>query len=108
MIARVWRGITKVEKADEYYDYLLRTGVKDCRQTAGNREVQILRQVGEAQAEFLFISFWDSLESIRRFAGEDIERAVYYPEDKDYLITLEPKVTHYEVLHTSSNEGRAS
>lgn len=100
MIARVWRGVTNAEKADQYYDYLMRTGVKDYSQTAGNRGVQVLRRVGEGQAEFLLISFWDSFESIRRFAGEDIERAVYYPEDKDYLLTLEPKVTHYEVLLT--------
>jgi hypothetical protein len=42
-------------------------------------------------------SFWDSKDSIRGFAGEDVERARYYPEDKDFLLEFEPSVTHYAV-----------
>ena len=41
---------------------------------------------------------WDSFEAIRRFAGEDYEKAHYYPEDREFLIELEPFVDHYEVL----------
>ena len=96
MIARIWRGHTEAAKADEYLDYLRATGVEQTRATAGNRGVRILRRIGDGRAEFLFISFWDSLESIRAFAGEDIERAVYYPKDTEYLLELEPTVAHYE------------
>ncbi len=46
----------------------------------------------------LKIESWESWDAIRRFAGDDIDAAVYYPEDKEYLLTLEPKVIHYEVL----------
>ena len=44
------------------------------------------------------ISLWDSREAIVRFAGEDIERARYYSKDKDFLLELEPKVKHYEIM----------
>jgi heme-degrading monooxygenase HmoA len=96
MIARIWRGSTEAAKADEYLDYLRATGVEQTRAIAGNRGVRILRRVGDGRAEFLFISFWESLESIRAFAGEDIERAVYYPKDTEFLLELEPTVAHYE------------
>jgi heme-degrading monooxygenase HmoA len=46
----------------------------------------------------LLISLWESEEAIQRFAGADIEKAYYYPADKDYLLEFEPSVTHYEVL----------
>jgi len=97
MIARVWRGATTAADADRYLDYLEATGVKEIRATTGNRDVRILRRIADGRAEFLFISFWDSLDAIRAFAGPDIERAVYFPEDTAYLLELEPTVTHYEV-----------
>jgi len=58
----------------------------------------VLRRVEGEHAHFLFVSFWDSLASIRAFAGDDLERARYYPEDVAFLVELEPTVTHYEVL----------
>jgi len=98
VIARIWHGVTSAEQAEEYADYLERTGARDCRATPGNRGVYVLRRVKQDRAEFTFISLWDSLEAIRRFAGEDYEKARYYPEDRDFLIELEPFVDHYEVI----------
>ncbi len=98
MIARIWRGMTRADQADAYYDYLERTGLKDYRATAGNRGVWVLRQLRDDKATFLLISLWDSIESIRHFAGDDIETAVYYPEDRAFLLELEPTVSHYDVL----------
>jgi heme-degrading monooxygenase HmoA len=98
MIARVWRGRTPAAKADAYYEVLQRTGIKDYKATAGNLGVRVLRRMDGDEAEFVLISCWESAEAIRRFAGEDIERALYYPEDNDFLLTFEPTVTHYEAL----------
>lgn len=98
MIARIWRGITPELKADEYFDYLMATGIKDYRETKGNQGVQVLRRIGEGHAEFLLLTLWESWDAIRQFAGNDVEKAVYYPEDPAYLLALEPKVEHYEVL----------
>ena len=98
MIARIWRGRTLAAHADQYLDYLQKTGVKEIRATPGNRGVRILRRITGEEAEFQFISFWDSLDAILAFAGPDIERAVYFPEDTAFLLELEPTVAHYEVF----------
>jgi len=98
MIARVWRGEVPVEKAEEYLEYMRFTGIKAYREVPGNQGVYILRRQREGQAEFLLVSFWDSIESVRRFAGPDADKAVYYPKDKEYLIELESRVRHYEVV----------
>jgi heme-degrading monooxygenase HmoA len=97
VIARVWRGAVAVDRGDAYAAYLDATGVRDCRATPGNRGVYVLRRDAADRAEFVFISLWESLDAIRRFAGDDPERARYYPEDRDFLLFLEPTVTHYTV-----------
>ena len=98
MIARTWHGRVPAAKADTYHEYLLRTGVADYAKTPGNRGVYVLRRVEGEIAHFLLITYWDSVDAIQRFAGEDYERARYYPEDDDFLLECEPFVTHYEVL----------
>jgi len=53
------------------------------------------------------VSFWESLEVIKAFAGSDPERARYYPEDERFLLDFEPNVEHYEVLVDSFPERGA-
>lgn len=103
MIARTWHGVVPATKADEYYSYLLRTGIPDYRATPGNLGVQILRREEGDRTHYLLITWWESYAAIRAFAGDPIDTARYYPEDSDYLLELEPKVTHYEVLASSGN-----
>jgi heme-degrading monooxygenase HmoA len=98
MIARMWRGLTLASKADDYFDYLEKTGLKDYRSIPGNQGVYVFRRLKEGAAEFLLVSFWDSVESIKQFAGDEHEKARYYPEDKDYLLELAPLVDHFEIL----------
>jgi len=102
MIARIWHGITLPTKANEYFDYLKKTGLADYATTEGNRGVYLLRRIEGDRAHFLTLTFWESEEAIKAFAGADIEKARYYPEDKDFLLEFEPTVTHYEVLHAAS------
>ncbi|HEX8243281.1 MAG TPA: antibiotic biosynthesis monooxygenase [Longimicrobium sp.] len=97
MIARVWSGQTRAEDADAYERYLRETGEADCRALPGNRGVLILRGEGEGRAEFVFVSFWDSMDAVRAFSGSDPERARYYPQDERYLLSLDPHVRHYRV-----------
>ena len=61
-----------------------------------------LRRVANGQAEFLLVSLWDSESAIRQFAGPDIDRAVFYPEDEQFLIERDDHVTHYEVVFDSA------
>lgn len=97
MIARVWRGAVRAGQGDAYAAYLDATGVRDIRATPGNQGVLVLRRDEPTQTEFVFISLWDSMDAIRRFAGEDAERARYYPEDLNFLLSLEPTVMHHSV-----------
>ncbi|MET0399642.1 MAG: antibiotic biosynthesis monooxygenase [Longimicrobiaceae bacterium] len=97
MIARLWHGAVPADRADAYLEYLNRTGVPDYRATGGNRGVQVLRREEDGRTHFLLVSLWASWDAVRAFAGDDPERARYYPEDDEFLLELEPRVTHYEV-----------
>jgi heme-degrading monooxygenase HmoA len=98
MIARIWRGIVREADKDNYYEYLQATGLKEYAATGGNRGVYTLCRVSDGQAEFLLLTLWDSWNAIKAFAGPDFEKAVYYPEDNKFLLSLDPHVTHYELL----------
>jgi heme-degrading monooxygenase HmoA len=102
MIARIWHGITPASKADEYVEFLQQSGIRDYQATQGNRGVHLLRRIEGDQAHFLILTFWDSVESIKRFAGEDYEKARYYPEDEEYLLEFEETVIHFESVFSSS------
>ncbi len=98
MIARTWRGATKAEDAETYLHYLHETGFTQYRATPGNLGVLGLRRVVDGRAEFLLLTLWESEEAIRRFAGDDISRAVFYPEDDRFLVDRDEHVNHFEVV----------
>ena len=99
MIARIWHGVTMADKADAFFQFVRKTGEQAYLKSPGNQGVHILRRHFDDKAEFLLLSFWDSIESIKRFAGEDYNKALYpFPEDREFLIELEPEVRHFEVL----------
>ena len=58
----------------------------------------MLRRDDGDRSEIITFSLWDSRDSIRAFAGDDIEQAVYYPEDDRFLVERDPSVRHYEVV----------
>jgi len=96
-IARIWRGRTLTSKADEYERYLNDSGISKIRATAGNRGVTLLRRTDGDKTEFLVMSLWDSIDAVKKFAGEDYQKAVILPKDREYLLEVEPNVLHYEV-----------
>ena len=102
MIARTWHGRVPAAKAEEYYAYLQRTGVPDYAGTPGNRGVFIFRRTEGSVTHFLLTTLWDSVEAIKRFAGDDYTQARYYPEDDEFLLEREPHVIHYDVLLAST------
>jgi heme-degrading monooxygenase HmoA len=108
MIARMWHGVTPASLADDYMDYLRRTGLPDYRATEGNRGVYVLRRIHGDRAHFMLISLWDSMDAVAKFAGPSLAEARYYPEDEQYLLEMEPDVLHYEVLAVLGGpEGKA-
>jgi heme-degrading monooxygenase HmoA len=106
MIARAWHGRVAADRADAYHQYLLRTGLADYASTPGNRGVFVFRRIEKGECHFLLTTLWDSIDAIKRFAGDDYERARYYPEDDDFLLDREPFVTHYEVLMATSSQAQ--
>ena len=101
MIARIWHGKTSVAKSEQYKKFLLEVAVNDYRSVAGLQGLQFLHRIEKEEAHFTLITLWPSVEVIKEFAGEDYEKAKYYPEDKNFLLAFEEKVTHYEVFHSS-------
>jgi heme-degrading monooxygenase HmoA len=97
MIARVWRGVVRTTDADTYGAYIRDTGLSGYVATAGNRGAWLLRRTLGDQTEFVTFTLWESLDAVKRFAGEDYEAAVYYPEDERFLIGRDEKCAHYEV-----------
>jgi heme-degrading monooxygenase HmoA len=97
MVARTWRGWTAATDAERYVDYMNETGVAGLAGTDGNRGVYIFRRVDGDRVEFIVTSLWDSRDAIRAFAGDDIERAVFYPEDDAFLVDREWTCMHYDV-----------
>jgi heme-degrading monooxygenase HmoA len=98
VIARTWRGWTRRDDAGAYADYIEETGMRAYRETPGNRGAWMLRRDEGDRTEFVTLSYWDSLDAVRAFAGDDVERAVFYPEDDRFLVERETRVLHYEIV----------
>ena len=98
MIARMWRGVVRRQDAGEYAEYIKKTGMAEYRSTPGNQGAWMLRRDDGDRSEIITFSLWDSRDSIRAFAGEDLEQAVFYPDDDRFLIERDLSVRHYEVV----------
>ncbi|MEZ4793296.1 MAG: hypothetical protein R2783_07505 [Gelidibacter sp.] len=96
IITRIWHGTTQARHADAYLDYLMVSGIKDYLSVKGNLSTKVLRRLDGDISHFMTITEWDSYESIKKFAGNEYQKAKYYPQDKDYLLNFEEFVTHYE------------
>jgi heme-degrading monooxygenase HmoA len=97
MIARTWRGAVRAADAAAYVAYVQETGIAGYRSTPGNRGAWAMSRIEGDRAEILTVSLWDSRTAIEAFAGPDISRAVFYPEDDQYLIDRDLTALHYEV-----------
>jgi heme-degrading monooxygenase HmoA len=99
-IARIWRGRTRRERADEYEAYNYEVGIKPLIATALG--VQCLREDRDAETEFVTVSYWESLEAMSRFAGSDPTRIYHLSRDPEFLIQL-PK--HVQILTIRASHG---
>lgn len=95
--ARIWGGAVRPKDGDAYAQYMEKTGLAEYRRTPGNLSATMLRRDLEDRTEFLMYTTWESMDAIREFAGDDPERAVFYPEDDRFLIERDLTVAHYEV-----------
>jgi hypothetical protein len=97
MIARHWRGWTEIRNADAYESLLKTRVLPELKLVAGYRGGYILRSEGADEVEFVVVNFFESVESVRLFAGEDYSTPVFEPEARLLLSRVEPIARHYEV-----------
>ena len=99
MISRIWHGYTQPGNADAY-EALLRdeiiTGIED-RSIDGLREIQVFRRDLGDEVEFITVMWFDSLDAVRTFAGEDHEASVVPPAARELLARFDERSQHYEV-----------
>jgi heme-degrading monooxygenase HmoA len=99
MIVRTWRCQATAEQADAYAKYLTGTVFASVERLAGHRGAYLLRREVEGQVEFLAVTFWDSVEAIKEYAGETIDTAVVKPEAQAMLSAFDSFVHHYALVH---------
>ena len=85
----MWHGRVAADRARAIPDY---------RSVEGNLSVRILERVDDDVVHFATMTTWESPAAIARFAGETLDAAKYYPEDRDFLLEFEPTVVHYDVV----------
>lgn len=101
MICRIWHGRTPRGKADAYARFLASRAVSDYQSVPGNLSVSVLRRDDADVTHFLTVTNWESEDAVRAFAGSDLLKAKYYPEDSEYLLEFEPCVQHFVVTASS-------
>ena len=98
MITRMWHGRVLTSNAKAYREFTIARAIPDYQSVEGNISVHVLERTEGEITHFITLTFWKDLDSIRAFAGDDVEAAKYYPEDQEFLLEFEPRVVHYEVV----------
>ena len=98
-IMRLWHGEVAIEKADEYEKFMIERAAPDYGSVEGLIKLYFQRKNEEKKAHFLLVTLWDSIDSVKKFAGNNPEIAKYYPEDDDFIIEKEKQVSIFEVFY---------
>jgi len=99
MVCRIWHGWTTHANADIYENMLkeeIFKGIEE-RNISGYQRIQLFRHEGEAEVEFITIMYFENLNAVREFAGEDFERAVVPDKARQVLSRFEERVRIFEV-----------
>jgi len=102
MIARMWRGSALPEKADDYVKHLEMSVLPELREIDGFQGIQLMRKHSSEAVEFIVLTFWESMDAIRKFAGEDADVAVVAPAAQPLFREYDPRVKHFEVVLNTS------
>ena len=94
-IARLWQGRVRTHQAGAYLNLMRSVAIPDYRAVPGNLAAYALSREEGQITHVLMLTFWESLDAIRTFAGDDVEAAKYYDFDHDYLLDFPAKATHY-------------
>lgn len=99
MIARIWRGTATADKAADYQRHFTTKVAPHLKELAGHRGAYLLRQEDKGEVEFLAVTLWDSIESVRAFAGQNPDVAIVEPEGRAALSRFDEFARHYEVAY---------
>ena len=100
MITRLWHGYTKPEDAGTYQEMLLTSILPGIHRIAGYKGSYVLRKDGKDEVEFITLTFWESLDAVRQFAGPDYERSVIAPEAARLLSRHDERSIHYDSIRS--------
>jgi heme-degrading monooxygenase HmoA len=98
VVARIWRGQTKIDDADSYSRYLYEHGVLKIERMPGNRGVVMLRSNKNESVEFTVISIWQNRDAIEVWSGDDLRRTRHLERDPEFLLALPDRVELVDVL----------
>jgi len=98
MVARVWKGKTKIEHSEIYKKIIEERDIPHYKNAKGFVKLTFLIRSDNEFSYFLLLSFWTDLEVITHFAGPKIDEAIAYKDDEKYLVDFPGSVLHYEVF----------
>ena len=98
MIARMWRGSAICERANDYVEHLEQSVVPELRQIDGFQGIYLLRRNSSDDVEFVVLTLWESMDAIRKFAGENPEVAVVAPTARVLFREYDVVVKHFEIV----------
>ena len=105
-IARIWRGRTRRDRADEYEAYNYDAGIRPLIEKALG--VQTLREDRGEETEFMTISYWESIEAMAAFTGADPRAIHHLPRDAEFLVELPTEVQILRLRHSHGRTGGAA
>lgn len=108
MIVRQWHGRVPAGRGEEYLELMRSLAIPDYRRTEGNLGAFCLHRYTGDVLDVTMVSWWRDYAAIAAFAGDDISVAKYYDFDADFLLEMEPHVTHYEGSGDLDRPGSAS
>lgn len=98
IIARLWHGMTTVENASQYEELLRSEILPGIHRVEGYRGAYLLRREVPEGAEFVTLTLFESMDAVRRFAGDDLEKAVVPEQARRLLARFDSRSVHYSVL----------
>ena len=97
MIVRRFRAKATIANAKAYAVFFRDVLTPQLREIPGHRGALVLSEVRRKNTRITVLTFWDSIDAIMRFAGDDPTQAVVEPEARALLSSFDPEVTHHTV-----------
>jgi hypothetical protein len=106
MIARIWHGYTTFENAKPYEELLRHEIFKGiaAKHIKGYKKIELLKRALRDECEFTTIMWFEDIDSVKAFMGEDYETAYVLPEAQQLLKRYDKRSAHYEVIHELNYE----